>query len=236
MNGLRVVGRGAVFQYKGKQLDSREVGRQLNATHVLEGSVRRSGDQLRISAQLVNAVRRVQLLVADLRPPVEGRLRHPTGDRRGDRGSAQAPVVGAARAGAGAALYRNLEVYNLYLQGLYQWNRYSEEGLKKAVVDFQQAIDTDPGYAPAYAMLSSVYALMGYYQMAPPDEMWPLAKQAAEKSISIAASLPEAHASLGFVLGLQEHHWKDSETEHQESARTESGERRGSRRPTRSPA
>ena len=108
----------------------------------------------------------------------------------------------------------NLEAYNLYLKGRYQWNRYSDEGLKNAVVDFQQAIDADPKYAPAYAMLASVYSLMGYYRVGPTVELWNNAKAAAEKAISLDNSLAEAHASLGFVLGLQEHRWKESEAEH----------------------
>lgn len=217
VNGLRVVGRGAVFQYKGKQLDSRQVGKQLNVSHVLEGSVRRSGDQLRISAQLVNASDGYTLWSQ-------------TYDRQSKDVFAIQQEIAGAIANAlklqlsvlrGPALARrytaNLDAYNLYLKGRYQWNRYSDEGLKNAVEDFQQAIDADPGYAPAYAMLSSVYALMGYYQVAPPAEMWTKAKAAAEKAISIDTSLAEAHASLGFVLGLLEHRWKDSEVEHKKA-------------------
>ena len=217
VNGLRVVGRGASFQFKGKQLDGREVGKQLNVSHVLEGSVRRSGDQLRISTQLINASDGYALWSQ-------------TYDRQAkDIFAIQQEIAGAIadalklqlsvlRGPATVRRYTSsLDAYNLYLKGRYQWNRYSDEGLKNAIEDFQAAIDADPGYAPAYAMLSSVYALMGYYQLAPPAETWTKAKAAAEKAISIDASLAEAHTSLGFVLGLQEHRWRESESEHKKA-------------------
>jgi TolB-like protein/Flp pilus assembly protein TadD len=228
LNGLRVIGRGASFQYKGKEIDSREVGKQLNVSHVLEGSVRRSGDQIRVSAQLVNTADGFTVWSQTYDRPAKDVFAIQQ-EIAGAIANALKLQLSVLRGPAQVRSTASLEAYNLYLKGRYQWNRYSEEGLKNAVEDFEQAIDADPGYAPSYAMLSSVYALMGYYRIGPVAETWSKAKAAAERAISIDNSLAEAHASLGFVLALQEHRWKEAEAQLRKAVELNpaSGEARG---------
>lgn len=209
--GLRVVARSSAFQFKGTPHDVREVAEKLQVSAVVEGSVRKSGDRLRITAQLVNADDGYHLWSQTY----ERELR----DIFAIQEEISRAIVNALRVQLRVDLGRplarrysdNLEAYNLYLKGRYHWNLYTDEGIHKAVDYFEQAIRVDPGYAPAYAMLAHAYALMGYYKVLPPEDVWPKARDAAQRAIAIDGTLAEAHAALGFVLGLHFWDWAASE-------------------------
>jgi hypothetical protein len=151
---LRVVARSSVFQFKGKAQDARELGRKFGAGAVLEGSVRKSGDRVRIAAQLVNTVDGFQLWSQ-------------TYDRElwdifAIQEEIARSIVGALRVklrlGGEQQLARrytaDMEAYNLYLQARFQWNRMSEESLQLAVGYADQALQKDPRYAPALALMA----------------------------------------------------------------------------------
>jgi serine/threonine-protein kinase len=213
VEGLRVAARGSSFQFKGKARDIREIGRQLNAGAVVEGSVRKSGDRLRITAQLVNAADGYHLWSQTYERELK--------DIFAIQEEIARSIVNALKLQLRVDLNRvlarrytdNIEAYNLYLQGRHHWNRYSREGSIRAIEYLEKAAAVDRGYAPAYALQGSVYALIGYYQALPPQEAWPKAKNLALQALEIDDTLAEAHASLGFVLGLHEWNWAASEGE-----------------------
>ena len=208
--GLRVVARSSTFQYKGRPEDLRSIGRKLNATAVVEGSVRRSGDRLRVSAQLIDVADGLHLWSE-------------TYDRRMDdvfaiqeeiaRSIASALRV-ELRVGFGApapAPTSNMEAYELYLKGRKHLNRDALAGLELAAEFSGRAVAADPGFAAAHAQLALAYGLMGYYTLRPAADIWPKAKAAAERVIALNPRLGAGHAALGMELGMYEWKWKEAE-------------------------
>lgn len=108
---------------------------------------------------------------------------------------------------------QNKEAYQLYLKALYFWNKWSPDDFNKAIEYSRQAIDKEPGYAPAYAMLANSYSKLGSYGFLPPAEAFPKAKAAALKALEIDESLPEAHVSLALTLLVHDWDWSGAERE-----------------------
>jgi eukaryotic-like serine/threonine-protein kinase len=213
MENLQVVARTSALSFKGQAIDVREIGRRLGVKTVLEGSVRRSGNRLRITTQLVDVASGYHLWSEKFDRNLEDvfviqdeislavvenlRVRLQRGDEtRLAKRHTDDPVA-----------------YSLYLKGRYFWNKRSEEGIKKAVSLFQQAIQADSGYAPAYAGLADCYIILGYYDILPPKEAFTTAKAAAEKAIGIGSSLAEAHTSLASVRLYYDWDWQGAERE-----------------------
>lgn len=197
LDGLRVVARTSSFAFKGKQQDIREIGKKLNVGAVLEGSVRKFGNKLRVTAQL-NSVADGYHLWSD------------TYERElPDVFSVQDEISHAivntlqVKLGAHRSTVRpkpeNLETYDLYLKGRYHWGRWRTEGAEKAQHYFEQAIAKDPGYAPAYAGLADSYCWLGFFNALRPSEAMPKARAAALKAIQLDDSLAAAHVSIGYV-------------------------------------
>lgn len=210
MGGLRVVSRTSTFQFKGRAQDLREIGRKLNATAVLEGSVRRSGDRLRISAQLIDVAdglhvwsetyeRRLSEVFAiqdDLARSIAGALRVEL--KVGFAGLTPPPTS-------------NVAAYELYLKGKVHLNRDALAGLQLAADAFERAIAADPGFAAAHAQLALDYGLLGYYQLRPAGEAWPRAREEAARAIALDPKLAAGHAALGFALGMYDWKWAEAE-------------------------
>jgi len=201
--GLAVVARTTSFTFKGGAADVRSVARQLNVTHVVEGSVRKSGDRLRITAQLV-----------------DGATGHQLWGERYDREAAdifdiqdeisQAVVAALKVKLAPTALEVHRQVtdpiaYQEYLKGRHCWNRGTEEALRQAVSLFSQAVERDPAYARAYAGLADTYVQLGSHTYVDPKAAYSQARLAAEKALAIDPELPDAHASLGLIAFV--HDW-----------------------------
>jgi TolB-like protein len=188
VRGLRVVARGSAFQFKGKNPDVRAVGRQLNVAAVLEGSVQRSGDRLRITAQLST--------VAD-----GYHVWSQTYDRRFADVFAVQDEISRAIVGAlevrvssdpGRRLVQSstqdLEAYNLYLQGRFHLNKWRPEAARKGIEYFEQAIAKDPGYAPAYAGMADCYTWLGVFGWSAARQAMPQARQAANHALQLDES------------------------------------------------
>ena len=204
---LRVVARTSAFSFKGKNVDLRTVGESLNVTTVLEGSVRKSGNRLRIMAQLINVAdgyhiwserfdRELQDIFEvqdEIAKTIADRLKVTLGAER------EKPLV---RAGT-----KNLEAYQLYLKGRFHWNKRTPEAMKKAIECFQQAIKEDPAYALAYTGLADNYNLASFLNFFPPSEVMPKAKAAAAKALEIDDGLAEAHVSLGYASFTYDWDW-----------------------------
>ncbi len=214
---LRVVARSSAFSFKGKNLDLRIVGERLNVTSVLEGSVRKSGNRLRIMAQLINVADGYHLwserydrelqdvfeVQDDIAKTIADRLKVTLGAEK------QKPLV---RAGT-----KNLEAYQLYLKGRFHWNKRTPDGMQKAIQHFQEALEEDPAYALAYAGLADTYNLASFLNVFPPGEVMPKAKAAATKALEIDDGLAEAHVSLGYASFTYDWDWTAAERHFQQA-------------------
>lgn len=190
---LRVVARTSAFAFKGKANDIREIGRQLQVSAVLEGSVRKSGDQLRITAQLNRVSDGTHLWSRTF----DKQLRDIFGVQR----EISQAIADQLRAGPVPRREPtgNLAAYSLYQEGRYFFNQGIPDSLWKARDRFEQAIERDPKFALAQAGLADTYAYMAEHMIVAPKEVMPKAKQAAEKAVALDGNLGEAHTSLGIV-------------------------------------
>lgn len=194
LRGLRVVARTSAFALKGLKLDIREIGRKLDVGTVLEGSVRKAGDRLRVTAQLINVEDGFHLW--------SQRYDMEMHDVFAIQDEITAAIVDNLKvkllADETTALRRRStedpEAYNLYLKGLYFFARPSPESYEKALACYRAAVDKDPNFALAYAEMANVFAGLGTMNLAPPTEMWPKAKAALDKALALDQDLAEAHS------------------------------------------
>lgn len=202
ISALRVISRTSVMAYKGARKPLPQIARELNVDAVVEGTVLRSGDQVRITAQLIEASTDKHLWSHSY----EGELRD-TLALQSRVASAIADQIRINLTPREQAALKNIKVvnpeaYESYLKGRYFWNKRTADGLKAALAYFKQAIEEDPKYAKAYSGLADTYALLGDWQYAvmTPKEAFPEAKAAAIKALELDNTLGEAHNSLAFVL------------------------------------
>lgn len=208
VEGFRVVARTSSFAFKGKQQDIREIGRKLNVGAVLEGSVRKDGNLLRVTAQL-NSVSDGYHLWSQT---YERELK----DVFAVQDEIANSIVNTLQLKLSSAQPRradNVEAYDLYLQGRYHWSGWRTEGVQQALQFFEQASQRDPKYAAAYAGIADSYAWLGFFGTLMPNEAMPKARAAAEKAIALDDSLAEAHTSLGYVKALYDFDWPGAERE-----------------------
>ena len=202
ISALRVISRTSVMVYKGARKPLPQIARELNVDAVVEGTVLRSGDQVRITAQLIEASTDKHLWSQSY----EGQLRDTLAlqDRVARAIAEQIQINLTPREQAALKSVRvvNPEAYESYLKGRYFWNKRTADGLRVALAYFNQAAEEDPNNARAYSGLADTYALLGDWQYAvmTPKEAYPKAKTAALKALELDSSLGEAHNSLAFVL------------------------------------
>ena len=211
--GLRVSSRTSVFALKGKPLDVRAVGALLGASVVLEGTVRKAGDRLRITAQLTST--------DDGRLLWSQRYDRQLVDVFAVQDELAGTIVSTLRATMFAELSEhvprryteNIQAYGLYLKGRYAWNKRTQEGVAEAIHFFEQAIAEDPNYAPAYAGLADSYALDVDYRAVPVAEPFQRAKEYARKALALDETVFSAHASLAWSLFIYDWDWEGAERE-----------------------
>ncbi len=206
VKGMRVVARTSVFQYKGKSEDVRKIGAELSAHMVLEGSVRKSGDRLRITVQLIEVAngyhswsRTYRVEMKDLFTVQEEIAR---------------AIVATLSEGSRGPTGRhtgNLDAYHNYLKGRFHLNKWTEDGFRKSIEFFEAAIEKDPEMAAAWAGVSDARFFLACYGQMAPQELMPKARMAAEKATALDPSLAEAHVSLGAVRALFDWDWSGSE-------------------------
>ena len=192
--GLKVAARNSAFTFKGKKEDIRKIGETLHVSKLLEGSVRKSGKQIRVTAQLINAADGFHLWSESYDSNVDNIIvvQEEIARRIADRLQGQTNTVIAKRQAV------DPEAYKLYLQGRQYWNKRTETALKKSVQLYQEAIDKDPTYAAAHAGLAAAYLLIpGYSLSVKPSTYNPLARAAANRALELDPACPEAHAVLG---------------------------------------
>jgi len=216
---LGVIARTSVMHYKHSQEPLDQIGRTLGVQYVLEGSVRREADNVRITAQLIQMkdqshlwareydrqLSNVLSLQGEIAQAVANEIRLTLGNRHQATSLVVQPALSP----------KAFEAYDLYLKGRYFWNKRTAEGLQQAIEYFQQAVEADSNYAPAYAGLAESYALMSGYTGVPPKEFIAKARTAAQRAIQLDEQLPEAHAAKAFIAENYDWDWQTAEKEYQ---------------------
>jgi TolB-like protein/DNA-binding winged helix-turn-helix (wHTH) protein/Flp pilus assembly protein TadD len=202
ISALRVISRTSVMAYKGARKPLPQIARELNVDAVVEGSVLRSGDQVRITAQLIEASTDKHLWSQSYDGELRDTLALQSRVASAIADQIRINVTPQEQAALKNVKVVNPEAYESYLKGRYFWNKRTADGLKAALAYFKQAIEEDPKYAQAYSGLADTYALLGDWQYAvmTPKEAFPKAKAAATKALELDGTLGEAHNSLAFVL------------------------------------
>ncbi len=210
ISALRVISRTSVMHYKTTKKTIPEIAKELNVDAVVEGSVQRSGDRVRVTAQLLHAptdrhlwaesyernLTDVLALQSEVALSIAKEIRAKVTPQEETRFTSARPV--------------NKEAYNLYLKGRYFWNKRTPEALRKAVEQFQQAIEHDPNYALGYVGLADCYLVLEMYASLPASESLPKAKAAADRALQLDESLAEAHTSSALIY---QHLWRWAEAE-----------------------
>lgn len=205
---LRVISRSSTFSLKGQKIEVAEIAKRLNATHVLEGSVRKSGNQVRIAAQLIEAAS-------------DTNMWSETYDRElTDIFAVQDEIALAVVRQLKLALLKDglpsrsttdkPEAYNAYLRGRFYWNEGDPTDLEKARQNFQRALEIDPDYALAHAAMGDYYSALPFYSNSLPDEVFPKAKAEVARALELDPKLPEAHAALAYIRTYYDWDWRDA--------------------------
>jgi len=203
--GLKVISRTSSFQFKGKTEDLRSIATQLGVAYVLEGSVRRSGDHLRVTAQLINSRDGTHLWSQTYDRDLSDVLKMQD-EIAASLVRALQIEVGAGELGGRPAL-RNTEAYTLYLQGQHASDRGDQQGLEQAVSDFERALELDPTFAAAEVGLGDSYSIQGMYGLMPPAIAFEKARQAAERAVKLDANLVIARVLLSDIHRLYDWDW-----------------------------
>jgi TolB-like protein/DNA-binding winged helix-turn-helix (wHTH) protein/Flp pilus assembly protein TadD len=202
ISALRVISRTSVMVYKGARKPLPQIARELNVDAVVEGTVLRSGDQVRITAQLIEASTDKHLWSQSYEGELRDSLALQNTVARAIAEQIRINLTPREQAALKNVKVVNPQAYESFLKGRYFWNKRTADGLKVALAYFNQAIEEDPKYAEAYSGLADTYALLGDWQYAvmTPKEAFPKAKAAAIKALELDNTLGEAHNSLAFVL------------------------------------
>jgi TolB-like protein len=213
IGGLRVIARTSAMRFKGEKATARSIGQELKVGSLVEGSVRKSKNRVRITVQLIDSQSEEQLwsetydrdlqdvfsVQTDIAQQVAGALELRLGVR-------ESSVLQRQQT-------QNPEAYALYLKGRYHWNSRAESEVHKAMKYFEEAIGRDAKYALAYVGLADCHSILGTYGYRRGAAVYPQAKELAEKALSLDESLAEAHASLGQTLMWYYYDWARSGSE-----------------------
>jgi TolB-like protein/tetratricopeptide (TPR) repeat protein len=209
--GLKVIGRTSSFQFKGKTEDLRTIGTQLGVAYVLEGSVRKSGDRLRVTAQLINSRDGTHLLSQTYDRDLRDVLK--TQDEIAIKVARALETEVLTRDFISRPALRNTEAYTLYLQGQHAGDRFEPQGWEQAVNDFKRAFDLDPSFTEAAAAVAGFSQYGGQVGYIPPDVAFEQARQFAELALKLDPNFVSAHAVLGSIYGSYAWDWPAADKE-----------------------
>jgi len=204
---LKVIGRSSSFRFKERREESKTIGEKLGVATLLEGTVRKQGDRVRIVAELINAADGIELWTRTFDRQLKDIFAVQTEIAAAVAESLKATLLGANEGSAPTPATKNTEAHNAYLQGHFHFQRRNLEDFRKAVGYFDEAIGLDPDYALAYAERCEALTLIG--DLSEDKSAWSKARSDAEKAVAIAPDLAEAHAALGWVRFFVE--WKFAE-------------------------
>ncbi|MHB0970170.1 MAG: protein kinase domain-containing protein [Thermoanaerobaculia bacterium] len=213
LSQLQVMARSTVYRYAGRKIDPQAVGKELNVRAVLTGRIIRRDNQLAIETELVDVERGTQLWGDRYNRPVDDLLRVQEEISDEISHKLRLRISGEDRKRVTKRHTASTEAYQEYLKGRYFWNRRNEDGLRKSIDFFQQAIERDPRYALAWAGLADTYILGPVYLGMPPADAMPRAKAAAERALAIDPDLAEAHCALAQVKFQHDWDWTGADRE-----------------------
>ena len=209
---LRVTARSTAFRYKGKETDPQTIGKELNVGAILTGKVLQRGDTLSIQVDLIDTSNGSQIWGNRYSGKTSEILNVQQSIARDVSEQLKLKLSGVQEQQIAKNYTANPEAYQFYLRGRFYWNKRTAENLKKAIEQFQAALDKDPNYALAFVGLADCYAVMENYAGTPASEALPQAKAFATRALAIDDSLAEAHVSLAFINN-QLWDWADAEKE-----------------------
>jgi len=213
ISALKVISRTSVMQYKGVKKPLPEIARELHVDAVVEGSVLRAGDRVRITAQLIHAPTDTHLWAESYERDLRDVLALQSEVARAIATEIQVKLTPQEQTRLASARPVNPEAHEAYLLGRFYWNTRTQEGLEKALAYFQQALEKDPHYAPVYAGIADYYSILPFYSRSSPKEVFPKAKAAALKALEIDNTLAEAHAALAYTMAYYDWDWAGAERE-----------------------
>jgi len=209
---LKVSPTSTVLRYKGKEVDPIKIGKDLGVTAVLSGRITQRGDDLTISAELVD-VRYNKLLWGEHYDRKISELLATQREIAREIGDKLKVRISGEDQGLVKHYTESNEAYQSYLKGRYYWSKRTRDGYSKAIDNFKAAIDSDPSFALAYAGLADCYNILSSYGLSRPDESFPLGKSAATKALELDPDLAEAHTSMAYEKYQYEWDWAGGERE-----------------------
>jgi TolB-like protein/Tfp pilus assembly protein PilF len=212
VEGLMVTSRTSSFAFKGKNKDIKEIAKQLGVNTVIEGSVRKFGNRVRVTAQLINAedgyhkwsevydrnLEDIFTVQDNIATSIAKQMKQSLDDVKPAKKLVKIPT-------------ENIEAYNLYLKGLFYWNKWSPDNIQRAIKIYHQAIEIEPEFALPYTGLSACNIYLGAVGLAPPKVVYPEGKKYALKALELDSKVSEAHISLAMVHYFGDWDWKNSE-------------------------
>ncbi len=197
---LKVISRTSTARYKSSSDNLRQIAKQLGVANILEGTVQKAADRVRVNVQLIKAETDAHLWAETYDRKLTDIFSVESDIAKAIADTLQAKLSGSEKHAIAAQPTENTEAHEFYLKGRYFWNKRTGPDLRRAIDYFKQAIDKDPKYGLAYAGLADSYTLLSAYGAGSPQESFPLAKTAAQKALELDDTLAEAHTSLGQIL------------------------------------
>jgi serine/threonine-protein kinase len=212
---LRIASRNSSFQFKDKNLNIAEIGRSLNVQKILEGSIRKWGNRIRIAVRLINVADGFLVWADKYERELADIFEIQDDISKSVVENLKVQLAGPSEKELRKRYTDNVEAYASYLKGRYYWNKRTAEAIKTSIDYFQSAINIDSRYALAYSGLADAYIVLGLYGRLSPVEVMPKALQAAEQALQLDEFLPEAHVSLGCARAIYEWKWSEAEAQFQ---------------------
>ena len=217
LGGLRVIARTSAFAFRNSSLDVKEIGRRLNVRRVVEGSVRRSGNRIRVSAKLIDAESAFEIWserfdrtiddLFDIEDQIAAAIAHSLKQLL----LTESGQYLKTRTPHNVAPTTSFAAYEEYLKGRHFWGMRNEDSLRRSITHLEKALEADPNFALAYAALADTLATMGLYGMAAPKDVMPLAREAAEQALALDGSLAEALTARACVRAIYDWDWSGAE-------------------------
>jgi TolB-like protein/Flp pilus assembly protein TadD len=214
--GLKVIGRTSSFQFRDSKEDSRSIGTKLGVSHLLEGSVRRAGDMIRVSAELIDAADGTMQWSEHYDRPYKDLFALQDEITRAVAGALKAKLLPAEHAAAQSERPPggSLEAYNAFLQGQFYYSRHTEADIRKAIEFFTQSTELDPRYGLAWSGLTRAWTGLGtFVEGAPAQEAYAKARAAADRALAVSPELAAVHLARAYLLLIVDLDWRGAEAE-----------------------
>ncbi len=226
---LRVMARSTVFRFKGRDVDPTAAGRALGVRAVLTGRLARTGETVRVQAELVDVATGFRLWGAQVDRTTGTLLEVEDLISREICAHLRFKLNAPEKRRVARHPTQDADAYQAYLKGRFVWNKWTPDGMRAAIGFYEQAIERDPSYAAAWCGIADAWAVLGNIKAVPPADAFPRAKSAALRALELDPALAEAHASLGFLRRFFDWEWSSAEREFREAVRLNPGYATGRR-------